>query len=159
MLIKMTPAKTGTRQNFTVVLDQDEMAALVYQLQRAPLRPRSTSCGGPSTAATSSCRRPLSMGDFAETHQPCPCGKSSDAYSVYASGVGHCFSCGKSFAPEGGEDGPNNDDAGLDHRAVGGLRNAGQPLITDVDIVPLTKRGIHQGHPPSYGRQVRLRRW
>jgi hypothetical protein len=38
MLIKMTPAKTGTRQNFTVVLDQDEMAALVYQLQRAPLR-------------------------------------------------------------------------------------------------------------------------
>jgi twinkle protein len=32
-----------------------------------------------------------------KTHQPCPCGKSSDAYSEYADGHGFCFSCGKPF--------------------------------------------------------------
>lgn len=31
------------------------------------------------------------------THLPCPCGKSSDAYTDYGEGKGHCFSCGKHF--------------------------------------------------------------
>ena len=31
-----------------------------------------------------------------KTHQPCPCGQSSDAYTDYGD-HGHCFSCGKHF--------------------------------------------------------------
>ncbi len=31
------------------------------------------------------------------THQPCPCDKSSDAYSVNKDGSGYCFSCGVFF--------------------------------------------------------------
>lgn len=34
------------------------------------------------------------MSEFVAAHQPCPCGKSSDAYSLRADGGGHCFSCG-----------------------------------------------------------------
>lgn len=34
-----------------------------------------------------------------ETHKPCPCGKSSDGYSVSANGWGKCFVCDKSFKP------------------------------------------------------------
>lgn len=29
------------------------------------------------------------------THQPCPCGRSSDAYAYYSNGKEHCFSCGE----------------------------------------------------------------
>lgn len=33
--------------------------------------------------------------EFAKTHQPCPCGKSSDAYSIRVDGSGYCFGqCG-----------------------------------------------------------------
>lgn len=35
-----------------------------------------------------------------QTHQPCPCGNSSDAYSIDDKDHGHCFSCGKDFFPE-----------------------------------------------------------
>jgi len=38
-----------------------------------------------------------------KAHQPCPCGKSSDAYSEYENG-GHCFSCGKHFGDYNMED-------------------------------------------------------
>ncbi len=37
---------------------------------------------------------------WTKTHQPCPCGKSSDAYSLDDAGRGSCFSCGKNFKPE-----------------------------------------------------------
>lgn len=37
---------------------------------------------------------------FARTHLPCPCGSSSDAYSVRQDGSGKCFSCDKNFQPE-----------------------------------------------------------
>jgi twinkle protein len=37
------------------------------------------------------------MTNWISTHQPCPCGQSSDAYSVNAEGAGHCFSCNKHF--------------------------------------------------------------
>lgn len=36
-------------------------------------------------------------------HQPCPCGKSSDGFSVMDSGWGKCHSCSKAFPPDGGE--------------------------------------------------------
>lgn len=34
---------------------------------------------------------------FIKTHQPCPCGESSDAYSINEDGSGKCFSCGKTY--------------------------------------------------------------
>lgn len=37
------------------------------------------------------------------THLPCPCGKSSDAFAKYDNDEGHCFSCGKHFFPDNGE--------------------------------------------------------
>lgn len=39
MLIKMTPIPKSTRQNFILFLDQDEMAVVVYQLERGPAGP------------------------------------------------------------------------------------------------------------------------
>ncbi len=41
------------------------------------------------------------MSELVEAHQPCPCGKSSDAYSTYDDGHGHCFSCGVKFDGDG----------------------------------------------------------
>lgn len=41
MLIGMASNKEGGRQNFTVILDQDEMATLVSNLQRNDIRPKS----------------------------------------------------------------------------------------------------------------------
>lgn len=38
------------------------------------------------------------MKDFIRTHQRCPCGESSDAYSVRTDQSGYCFSCGKNFS-------------------------------------------------------------
>lgn len=40
------------------------------------------------------------MTNWISTHQPCPCGKSSDAYSLNRDGEGHCFSCNKHFFNE-----------------------------------------------------------
>lgn len=34
-----------------------------------------------------------------KAHEPCPCGKSSDAYALYDDGHGHCFSCNANFHP------------------------------------------------------------
>lgn len=38
-----------------------------------------------------------------EVHIACPCGKSSDAYCIDTKGLGHCFSCDKTFREEGYE--------------------------------------------------------
>lgn len=48
------------------------------------------------------------MSEWVETHLPCPCGSSSDAYSINDEGWGKCFSCGKNFKE--GEEGepPSN---------------------------------------------------
>jgi twinkle protein len=35
-----------------------------------------------------------------KTHIACPCGKSSDAYTLYDDGHGHCFSCNVGFQPD-----------------------------------------------------------
>jgi twinkle protein len=37
------------------------------------------------------------MSEWVQTHLPCPCGQSSDAYSINDKGWGKCFSCGKNF--------------------------------------------------------------
>lgn len=37
------------------------------------------------------------MSEITKYHAPCPCGKSSDAYSEWADGHGYCFSCSKYF--------------------------------------------------------------
>lgn len=44
------------------------------------------------------------MEKFRKTHQPCPCGESSDAYAVRNNGSGKCFSCGKNFGSSGLEE-------------------------------------------------------
>jgi twinkle protein len=38
-----------------------------------------------------------------QLHMPCPSCTSSDAYSIYADGHGHCFSCGYHYIPDRGE--------------------------------------------------------
>lgn len=40
------------------------------------------------------------MSDVYSKHLPCPCGKSSDAFSLYEDG-GFCFSCSKKFSTKG----------------------------------------------------------
>lgn len=41
------------------------------------------------------------MSDWLKTEQPCPCGKSSDAYAINKNGWGKCFSCDKNYPPGG----------------------------------------------------------
>lgn len=43
------------------------------------------------------------MSEWIETHQPCPCGSSSDAFATNSDGWGKCFSCDKRFPPDGYE--------------------------------------------------------
>lgn len=43
------------------------------------------------------------MSEWVKIHQPCPCGKSSDAYCVNDRGWGTCFSCDKTFNESGEE--------------------------------------------------------
>ena len=35
--------------------------------------------------------------EIVKRHISCPCGDSSDAYSIYSDGHGYCFSCSKYF--------------------------------------------------------------
>jgi len=54
------------------------------------------------------------MSEWKATTLPCPCGKSSDAYSINTRDWGTCFSCGKSFPPKdkkGGEPVQDNHNA------------------------------------------------
>ena len=41
------------------------------------------------------------MTEWVSTHLPCPCGSSSDAYSINTEGWGKCFSCYKNFKEDG----------------------------------------------------------
>ncbi len=40
------------------------------------------------------------MSNWVKTHLPCPCGESSDAYSIDINDKGFCFSCNKNFFPD-----------------------------------------------------------
>lgn len=44
------------------------------------------------------------MSDYIQTHIACPCGKSSDAYSINKQGHGHCHSCNKHFFPDNNQE-------------------------------------------------------
>ncbi|WP_420917400.1 hypothetical protein [Pseudomonas citronellolis] len=46
------------------------------------------------------------MSEWVQTHLPCPCGQSSDAYSINDKGWGKCFSCGKNFNEEASDPAP-----------------------------------------------------
>lgn len=46
------------------------------------------------------------MSEWVQTHLPCPCGQSSDAYSINDKGWGKCFSCGKNFNEEASDSTP-----------------------------------------------------
>ena len=43
------------------------------------------------------------MGELIRAKQPCPCGRSSDAYEIYTDGS-YCYSCNKSFRNKGSAD-------------------------------------------------------
>lgn len=74
---------------------------------------------------------------FKEIHLPCPCGKSSDAYSVRKDNSGHCFSCGKNFKPEEGAE-IESSDFQYEHYPHRGLN---QKTVNFYDIVTKFKDG------------------
>lgn len=50
------------------------------------------------------------------THIPCPCGNSSDAYSIRHDNSGFCFSCGKNFRDDKKDDLLEQDEGKIDFR-------------------------------------------
>lgn len=70
---------------------------------------------------------------FENTHLPCPCGKSSDAYASNKDGGGKCFSCGKFFPPEGDNSLINNTYQYLPWRGVNANTMAKYRTSTAVD--------------------------
>ena len=79
------------------------------------------------------------MSQFSETHLACADCGSSDARSIYDSGVSQCFACGVILAPEGGERKPMSE------------RAAKYPVHRDLDFIPLNKRGLTQETCRKYG--------
>jgi len=76
------------------------------------------------------------MSQYSEVHQPCDDCGSSDARATYAeSGVSICFSCGITKAPGGKTVEPPK----------------GQPLLTNLDYIPLDARDISQEVCRKYG--------
>ena len=51
------------------------------------------------------------MAEWVMQHAPCPCGQSSDAFSINDEGWGTCFSCDKRFPPDK-HDGEGSPDTG-----------------------------------------------
>jgi len=75
------------------------------------------------------------VSQFAETKLPCDDCGSSDARAVYLSGVSICFSCGTIKAPDGERKDPPK----------------GQPLLYDLEYIPLASRDISQEACKKYG--------
>lgn len=79
------------------------------------------------------------MSEIVDAHIECPCGKSSDAYTTYDDGHGHCYSCGKTF--QGDEP----------------VEPSGKKAKTSKDMIPfgeykaLTSRGISEETCQKYG--------
>jgi len=84
------------------------------------------------------------VSQFAETHLPCPACGSSDALSVYTSGVRHCFSCKTSFPPDDEE------------QTVAKPSKPSVPVINreDISVMPLSARGLTQDTCARYGYGV-----
>jgi len=80
------------------------------------------------------------MSQFQVQHLPCPECHSSDALSVYTSGVRHCFSCGVSLPPE---DRGDNTPMPVSKNTVS--------LVQDVEYLPLSARGLTQETVKRYG--------
>lgn len=72
---------------------------------------------------------------------PCPCGKSSDAYSIDPRGWGHCFSCGDNFPPEVANDKITREDDDLSERGEVPKNYKELTPLTDV-YRDLKERGI-----------------
>ncbi|WP_018868296.1 MULTISPECIES: DnaB-like helicase C-terminal domain-containing protein [unclassified Thioalkalivibrio] len=81
------------------------------------------------------------MSEWAQTHLPCPCGISSDAYSINDEGWGKCFSCGKNF--KDGEDAPDPETAQK--------KPKDKTLIPFGEYRSLTKRGITEETCKKFG--------
>lgn len=76
------------------------------------------------------------MSQFSETHLPCEACGSSDARSVYKSGVSLCFSCGDIQAPEG----------------KGAIKiKDGVPFVEDLEFTDLGKRKLYEDTCRRYG--------
>lgn len=69
-------------------------------------------------------------------HVPCPKCGSSDANSLYDDGHQYCFAC-ETYTPAEGED----------HQPTG----VGEGLLTDLEYIPLTSRGISRESCRKYG--------
>lgn len=77
---------------------------------------------------------------YVSTHGPCPNCASSDAYAIYESGVGHCFSCGTSTPPGGGA-----------AAAPTPVAKDKRPLLRNIEILPLDVRCLSQATCGRYG--------
>lgn len=56
----------------------------------------------------------MKKNEFKLVHQPCPCGKSSDAYCINFDDSGKCFSCDKFFPKPYGEHVLDNNESGVE---------------------------------------------
>jgi twinkle protein len=83
------------------------------------------------------------MSETVETKLPCPSCSSSDAYALYDDGHGYCFSCDTNFK-DGEANGTGQSDTAGDHDRGGDDHSRKVPLIRNLDIIPLKKRGISQ---------------
>ncbi len=79
------------------------------------------------------------MADWAETHTTCPCGKSSDAYSVNTDGWGTCYSCNETFPPD------SNGEPRAEKQKVP------KELVQEVEIMPLRARKISEETARKFG--------
>ena len=77
------------------------------------------------------------------TDQPCPCGKSSDAYAVDVKGNGYCFSCGESFFKKKKEEPLNLDEIAPEDKEIGHFPHRGlnQNTVEFFDISTLKIKG------------------
>ena len=72
--------------------------------------------------------------EFLLTHQPCPCGRSSDAFAISSNGWGKCFSCGKNCKM--------TDEAMETMEATPALVATAHGLIHDLEIKALAGRKL-----------------
>ena len=79
------------------------------------------------------------MSDWVHMHQPCPCGKSSDAYSINAEGWGKCFSCGKNF------------NEGKEVSVTQSVKKSARPILPFGEYRPLVKRKITEETCKKFG--------
>lgn len=84
------------------------------------------------------------MAEWVQTHLPCPCGSSSDAYSINDENWGKCFSCGKNFK-EGDEESPE---------ARGKQVATDKPLVPFGEFRALTKRKISEETCSKFGYYI-----